>query len=302
MLEKRACMICGVALQPFASRRPTCISPACEHALRVQAATPGKRRCTHCGKPIPPMRAGEVCADPLCEREQSDLRERARKSALAVEEYLKAQHLMLSRYEAEVRARAPGAIPEGAVRAVLPSNDRGLTAMTPERRAALAARLGELLAEIGDEEGAPAPPEPVGDATVSAREAITVSACMACRGQCCTGGKERAYLSAATLRRWLTAHPGASAAELVDDYLGRVQPETYEGSCIYHTATGCSLPRSMRSDTCNVFFCGDIRTLRAAVPEEQVVPVFVLLRGEKLRSALLDDRGFTPLAEAEREG
>jgi len=31
--------------------------------------------------------------------------------------------------------------------------------------------------------------------------------------------------------------------------------KTFVNSCVYHTQTGCCLPRIMRSDTCNEFLC-----------------------------------------------
>ncbi len=31
--------------------------------------------------------------------------------------------------------------------------------------------------------------------------------------------------------------------------------KTFVDSCVYHTKTGCCLPRTMRSDTCNEFLC-----------------------------------------------
>ena len=44
-------------------------------------------------------------------------------------------------------------------------------------------------------------------------------------------------------------------------YLGKLGGTTYRGSCIYHGAAGCELPREMRSDTCNGFYCADLARL-----------------------------------------
>jgi hypothetical protein len=51
------------------------------------------------------------------------------------------------------------------------------------------------------------------------------------------------------------------------------------GSCINHGATGCSLPREMRSDTCNDYFCNPMRAWQARCASgERPLGAFVIRR------------------------
>jgi hypothetical protein len=46
-------------------------------------------------------------------------------------------------------------------------------------------------------------------------------------------------------------------------YVARVPAATVPGSCVFHGADGCGLPREMRSDTCNRYLCDGLVELRA---------------------------------------
>lgn len=96
--------------------------------------------------------------------------------------------------------------------------------------------------------------------------------CALCGGGCCTRGSDHAYLGAPTLRRFMDAYPALSTEAVVAAYLERVGDITQAGSCINHTRSGCSLPREMRSDTCNDYACAALAEVQAA-PRAQVVLV-----------------------------
>ncbi|MEZ6134361.1 MAG: hypothetical protein R3C53_05555 [Pirellulaceae bacterium] len=94
--------------------------------------------------------------------------------------------------------------------------------------------------------------------------------CGICKGGCCAGGKEHAYISLSTIRRFMDDHPAFSPADVLDSYLNKLSTETIEGSCVNHTNTGCGLPREMRSDTCNSFYCNDINNLQLEAAENEL--------------------------------
>ncbi len=79
--------------------------------------------------------------------------------------------------------------------------------------------------------------------------------CAACRGACCSSGGETAYLSPLSLRKASDAYPALDTAEIVSLYLSRLPSESIEHACINQTASGCSLPKTLRSDICNAYFC-----------------------------------------------
>ncbi len=86
--------------------------------------------------------------------------------------------------------------------------------------------------------------------------------CAACRGDCCRGGGEHAYNSDNTMLRYVDNHPHQSDDEIVARYLGFMAARTITHSCVYQTDQGCTLPRELRSDTCNDFYCGGLMMIR----------------------------------------
>jgi len=110
---------------------------------------------------------------------------------------------------------------------------------------------------------------------------LAAQLCACCGGGCCSQGGERAYLKPETIHRILRTNRGWQPEQLVDLYLARLAPETIADSCVNQTATGCGLPREMRSDTCNNFYCPSLRNWAAAVPN-----------GVSQAGALVIQRGF----------
>ncbi len=83
--------------------------------------------------------------------------------------------------------------------------------------------------------------------------------CGLCKGGCCSTGREHAFLSVVTVRRMLDASPRLTRDDIVQTYLQYLPQESIAGACINQTATGCALPRHLRSDVCNGFFCDPLK-------------------------------------------
>ena len=79
--------------------------------------------------------------------------------------------------------------------------------------------------------------------------------CGMCQGGCCPTGNNHAYLTVMTISRCKQTHPDFSDEEILDLYLCHLNSETIEGACINQTSSGCALPRELRSDTCNEYYC-----------------------------------------------
>jgi len=158
---------------------------------------------------------------------------------------------MLARAAARSGLGRPSAIPI----AVLPANLAKLAPLPARRRAAFRAHLLEQIDEASRPErrrnrtcdaSANTPPPPI------------AAGCAACRGRCCNRGGEHAFVDFTTIRRY-TAQTGVRAAPaIVQAYLRHLPLRSYRDSCVYHTAAGCNLPRTMRGDVCNQFYCGAI--------------------------------------------
>jgi len=89
-------------------------------------------------------------------------------------------------------------------------------------------------------------------------KAISEALCTVCKGGCCTSGRNKAYLSVMTIRRFMDIHPAFTAEDVLNSYLSLLSPSTIGNSCINQTKKGCGLPRDMRSDICNGYFCESI--------------------------------------------
>jgi hypothetical protein len=108
------------------------------------------------------------------------------------------------------------------------------------------------LRTMKDPEGnaSPVRPAPEGFAAKVAR-----TACTMCRGYCCKGGGEHAYLDERVMARVRIAQPELDARGVLRLYMDSVPAVGYEGTCLFHGEKGCTLDRSLRSDVCNSYFC-----------------------------------------------
>jgi len=200
-----------------------------------------------------------------------------------------------ARSERELRQQVPG----NAVRAVLPANADPVVPQDPSRRAVFVQHLTEILEDaVLDQARLQADPAEVESGT-NERDRLCANVCTACRGSCCRSGGDQAYLTEETMVRALQAHPDWSQAQILDSYLRCLPGESVLNSCIYHSSTGCGLPRDLRSSTCNRYLCGKLRNLQAGLPEKSPPPVLAVLfdSGKWTRSALIDPAGVRILAE-----
>lgn len=86
--------------------------------------------------------------------------------------------------------------------------------------------------------------------------------CIMCKGGCCAKGGEHAYLSVFSMRRYMDDHPELSPADIRQQYVSNIVSESIEGACINQTKMGCALPRELRSDICNGFYCDTVKDLQ----------------------------------------
>ena len=152
-----------------------------------------------------------------------------------------------------------GRVPTGTpMPPALPSFKGRLVARDPTRVAAVAAFVRETLASAEE------------DATGAGARAATTAdtpgaaaACAVCGGHCCRKGGDSGYLDADDFVRIRRTFPRLTCQELEAAYVAAVADETYEGSCIFHAAGGCSLPRAMRSRVCIAYLCGPLQAAMA---------------------------------------
>jgi hypothetical protein len=138
---------------------------------------------------------------------------------------------------------------------VVPLNQKVLGPTSAERvrrlRKHLVASL-RAMRTMKDPVGSASPLRPEPDGFVGQ---VARAACTACRGWCCKGGGDHAYLDERTMARVRRAREELDARAVLRLYVDRVPTEGYDGSCVFHGAAGCTLDRSLRSDVCNSYFC-----------------------------------------------
>lgn len=163
--------------------------------------------------------------------------------------------------------------------AVLPAFDRPLGNVSKQQRRAFADRIGQIATEYCKQTGdaTPLPENLLPPSTTVAH------ACGTCRGYCCHSGGDHAHLSRQTFARVLANSDGLSIEDVVRAYLELVPEQHYKGSCVYHTDSGCRLPRNLRSDTCNHFHCSGVQPLATMTSDKPSPPTVVAaMKGEKI--------------------
>lgn len=258
---RQTCLVCDAPLS--AHRRlggaRVCGAFACDEKLRT---TPPHERCAVCTRPLAPREwADRVCSADACRRAYFVTRVRE-----AEQERVRAVHAAAVQRRAE-SARARGLDLEAYPVAVVPALEARATRLPAWRRQAFAEHLAREIAIAVARGPSSAPPEETDPPPTPTERAAFAAACATCRGFCCRNGGERAYLSADRLQRHLAEHPEQGPDGVLAAYMQHVGPTTMKHSCVYHRATGCSLPRDMRSDTCNRFHCGPLHDLRRTVNE-----------------------------------
>lgn len=177
--------------------------------------------------------------------------------------------------------------PDGVRIVSVPLNSKPLVAVTRARVRALRMHLVESLRALRvmkhPERGAsPVRPEPAGMAGVVGR-----AACALCRGSCCKGGGEHAYLDERTMARVRRARPELEAGAVIELYVARVPATGYRDSCVFHGAEGCTLDRALRSDVCNSYFCSGLGRFITEPTAPDGVVVMASEAGKTRRSAIL---------------
>lgn len=254
--------------------------------------------CIICNLGIQATNPGAICSAPNC-RWLYD--EEVRKQGLHQQKIEQDKHdeaamqALRARLELVVDELAPGLGCDDRLSLpllIVPTNDRQLVAQADERRVALREHLLRVLDESAPEqpphedsgEGLGTQldvlPGPDADASTGHSFApelapLIEGICATCRGGCCLGGANKAYLTTETLARYRSSQPGMSRDEVIDAYLARIPQSSYEDSCVYHSDSGCGLSEEMRSDTCNRYFCRSLlhSSVLAKESQEQSDPV-----------------------------
>ncbi|WP_182870398.1 hypothetical protein [Stieleria mannarensis] len=274
--------------------------------------------CILCGSvlTVGEQAVGKICGRSECktryvrEQAQAELR---RKTALQQRAAAAEQSLVDSKVIAASNDRA---------RSVIPANRRRLTEL-PKRRIrefvdrlmgvvsqAAAIRFGN--ATLDCEPDLYDEPSGLGETQL----AVLGNGCAVCRGHCCPQGSGHAFINVETMVRYMEQHPQQRPRDVLSAYVSRIGHRTYEDSCVYHAASGCTLPREMRSKVCNGYLCKGLTQILNQIDGTASPEVFVISVSDyepneaddhacvSTRAAVIDAQGVTayPLPPAAAAG
>jgi len=248
------------------------------------------KHCSECGARLDVHQAAStgLCASRLCLR-----RHIARRLRAQAEQRLEALGCAAAEWTETILRRLPGAGPFAAP-LVVPANERSLRPLPRRRRRAFERHLREQLAGalVGTRSTAERPAAADAEASQAAVATLRI-ACAACKGRCCAAGAEHAYVDSSVIERAQRLYPDSGREHLVALYLSHLPERSYAGSCVFHAANGCTLPRELRADICNAFYCSGLRAYRARPAERQAGSRQLVLAtaGDRLARARVIDAG-----------
>ncbi len=288
---RATCTECGRPLSPIDELHSarSCRDAQCQVYSRLNAGIADAERCRVCRMRLAPDCIAEgVCWDLDCRaidawRRQNELAQQRR------EQYL--EQTRAATVLRDERGAAAGIAPADEYLVTVVSHFANPLGRLPaERReefraniTVLVGQLAELLALNAD----PVEQPPLSGDNATSRlttadgERLAGAVCAACRGYCCRQGDTHAYLHVDTLHRLLQRRAEMSIDQLADVYLSFLPEQSFVGSCVFHGANGCTLPREMRSDTCNRHLCAGQQDLAAAIERGATPRAFVAVSDGK---------------------
>lgn len=256
--SKRRCAVCDDIISGLQFGKPQ-QDRACCHSLSCQQVMDSRSRMTDSQFAFHLALHRRLHQDRRRQRE----REAKRAEEQAAQESLENQQLLAS-----VRAQTAGLDDGPIALVVIPSGATGTSTLPADRIDSYARHLTKVIGEAfdgtaladGPVEAHRKPAERLQRAEQrfadnAALRDLSDQLCGMCRGGCCGWGADDAYVTSSTIRRYRLANPDMSADDVLAAYLAVLPHESIEHSCINHTSTGCALPREMRSDTCNGYYC-----------------------------------------------
>ncbi len=90
------------------------------------------------------------------------------------------------------------------------------------------------------------------------KAAVVAESCGHCRGSCCMAGGTHAFLDERTMARVHAEQPDLTVRQVMRAYIGSVAPLAYRDSCLFHGPSGCTLPRPLRAELCNSYYCNGL--------------------------------------------
>jgi hypothetical protein len=262
--------------------------------------------CQICGVKLsdPRDRLMQVCRGAKCQIAWSSRLQAQRKAELQME---RARRTRLAEEHRDRNAlrRGLGDV-QDILPVVVPANLRKIVKLPERRKRAFRKYLRGIIAEAAavraKSADAPRGETALDSSTLPPKlSSLLGRGCATCRGRCCNGGGDHAYLSVETILGYMHHHPKHRPREVLDAYLSHLPNKAYEDSCVYQTKKGCALPRKMRSKISGDFFCEELRQFERqfyAEGERQVM-FYAFEDRQIVRSEPFPDETCEPVCKAD---
>ena len=263
MINREQCIVCGDDTHHTNfGAPPLCGQAECHHVLNEKHRLPPElfdRFLATRSKLIKDRKRRE--------RERRALFDRA--NALEAEEN--------ERYRQAKTANLKGYDPNQYPLLAVPRNDRKTATLPERRKRAFRDRLNKIISTVMETPDAIYTGTLLPDAPPPSAK-ILGGACSLCRGACCIEGGNHAYLRELTIIRIMREQPSLPPRHLLEAYMEHLGKKTIAGGCVFQGESGCLLPRPLRSNTCEDYYCLPLKQYKEAFdanpkPEGAVVVV-----------------------------
>ena len=286
--------MCGAPVVPARGAAPPadgmrgprlCSSVRCAYRY---AAIPVSQRCKACAAPLSPASRGRgLCDTPGCAaswQQQQIANDRAASRA-------ELQAAIARRNRSAARRGIAAAARDSYRVAIIPRNDDRSTRLPVRRRNTFLQRLRANIAvarariAAGEDRATTTASYDAierngrSDAELAAEVTLMNTGCASCRGSCCQQGGDHAFNSPETVMRYLEQWPTHDDETIVSRYTGHFTPRTMSRGCVFQHTAGCALPRDLRSDICNRYYCNSIMVLRNAFRADDPVGAYFIHDG-----------------------
>ncbi len=270
-LRNDVCRICGVVLSPRQAFEQTCDDPHCRAAHRQSQSPDAATRASQ------RLRYATVA------------RAKARRWFRTAKE--------LAPATGNLEWQKPGVLDV----LLLPANTRGLACLPESRKQEfinqVESLVGVMRRDATHQPGTPKREAPGRLADEPSEPDPWGQSCAVCGGYCCLSGGTNAYLRETQIARYTRSDRGVELEDMVRAYASYLPAVSFQESCVYHAAHGCTLPLEMRSDVCHSFCCEEYCRVRQWFQAKIAVPVLLaaVADGKIHRLALFDGRRLHPV-------
>jgi Fe-S-cluster containining protein len=228
-------------------------------------------QCAHCKKTLSFIEHARSphCEEPICQLAKVQLylaenKQRLTAQVIAeLEKFIK--HTPARKLPSRLRKELKNTSP---LIALLPANTNQLTELGQKRKLEFLRHVSMIYKDVKTHNPSAnrvyseqlEPPLPKDEAQ------LLGNACATCMGYCCRLGQTHAFVDYPTLKNLLASQPAEfSEKDLLDLYSDYFPKQSYQNSCVFQGNNGCTLPRDVRSITCNNFLCDEVKKYRREV-------------------------------------